>query len=294
MSRLSQSVDVVRHWRWQLCKGPRLLRQLTAVRVRSIQLGLASRKLAFGARQQGIFNSMLIFIKRNWPLLLHEVQRKRSYMSKGKKVDVEQTVMEVNVDEIRDLYVSMFGKNLAAEKAKRTATAKKRKAPDVNVNEKEKDTTVSVEEVVANTASPESAGPSRERATTRQSASEARMNEAADFIAQFNADPTQYGQCSVCIDMEDCIFDSGDATPGTLHVDEDMVVGVDKCFLSTPNAAPHVDPLIQLMESHPDEHFNDDGTLTAAAHNLLAGFSDCDVAMSMEPIDDVSSSDDEQ
>ena len=37
-----------------------------------------------------------------------------------------------------------------------------------------------------------------------------------------------------------------------------------------------------------------DGTLTAAAHNLLAGFSDCDVAMSMEPIDDVSSCDDEQ
>ena len=140
---------------------------------------------------------MLIFIKRNWPLLLHEVQRKRSYMSKGKKVDVEQTVMEVNVDEMCDLYVSMFGKNLAAEKAKRAATAKKRKAPDVNVNEEEKDTTVSVEEVVANTTSPESAGPSRERATTRQSASEARMNEAADFIAQFNADPTQYGQCSV-------------------------------------------------------------------------------------------------
>ena len=142
--------------------------------------------------------------------------------------------------------------------------------------------------------SPGSAEPSRGRATTRQSATEARMNEAADFIAQFNADPTQYGQCSVCIDMEDCVFDSGNATPGTPHVDEDMVVGVDECFLSTPDATPQVDPLIQLMESQPDEHFTDDGTLTAAAQNLLAGFSDCDVAMSMEPINDVSSSDDEQ
>ena len=72
-----------------------------------------------------------------------------------------------------------------------------------------------------------------------------------------------------------------------------MVVGVDEYFLSTPNATPQVDPLIQLMETQPDEHFNDDGTLTLAAQNLLAGFSDCDVAMSMEPIDDVSS-DDEQ
>ena len=93
--------------------------------------------------------------------------------------------------------------------------------------------------------------------------------------------------------MEDCVFDLGNATSGTLHVDEDVVVGIDECFLSTPNATPQVDPLIQLMETQPDEHFNDDGTLTLAAQNLLAGFSDCDVAMSMEPIDDVSS-DDEQ
>ena len=68
---------------------------------------------------------MLIFIKRNWSLLLHEVQHKQSYMSKGKKVEVEQTVMEVNVDEIHDLHVSMFGKTYAAESAKHAATAKK-------------------------------------------------------------------------------------------------------------------------------------------------------------------------
>ena len=57
ISGLSQSVKVVRHWRWQLCKGPRLLRRLTAVCVRSIQLeAWASRRLAFRGLQQGVFN----------------------------------------------------------------------------------------------------------------------------------------------------------------------------------------------------------------------------------------------
>ena len=69
-----------------------------------------------------------------------------------------------------------------------------------------------------------SAGPSQGRATTRQSASEARMNEAADFLAQFNTDPTQYGQCSVCIAMEDCIFDSGNATLGSLKLGLSMLM----------------------------------------------------------------------
>ena len=164
---------------------------------------------------------MLICIKRNWSLLLHEVQRKHTYMTlcKGQKVKVEQTEMDVNVDEIGDRYMSMYGKSKTAESAKRAATAKKQKAPDLDVDE-EQDTSISVTQVVANATSPESAVPSQERATTHQSAAEARINEASDVIAAFNVDPTQYGQCSVCIEMEDCVFD-GDGVVGHVHIDEE-------------------------------------------------------------------------
>ena len=50
---------------------------------------------------------ILIFIKKRWSLTLHEVQRKHAYTCKGQKVEVEQTEMDVNVKEIRDLYVSI-------------------------------------------------------------------------------------------------------------------------------------------------------------------------------------------
>ena len=103
-------------------------------------------------------------------------------------------------------------------------------------------------EVAANATSPESTVPSQERATTRQSASEARMNEACDFIAAFNADPTQCGQCSVCIEMEACVFD-GDGADGHIHIDEEMSKGMGECFLSTPSATPSVDALVRLMEA---------------------------------------------
>ena len=73
-----------------------------------------------------------------------------------------------------------------------------------------------------------------------------------------------------------------------------MAKGIDECFLSTPSATPSVDPLVKRMEAQPDAQYNEDGTLTLAAQQLLSGFEDCDSAMAMEPIDDVSGSDDEQ
>ena len=117
------------------------------------------------------------------------------------------------------------------------------------------------------------------------------MNEASDFIAAFNAEPTQFGQCSLCIEIEDCVFD-GDGAAGHIHIDEEMTKWIDGCFLSTPIATPSdsVDPLTKLMEAQPDEQYNEDGTLTLAAQQLLAGYEDCDSAMAMEPIDDVSNS----
>ena len=65
--------------------------------------------------------SMLVFIKRNWAVLLHTVIRKYVVTKHGKNVTVEREVKEVNVDTLRELYIKMYGKDPAAERRKAAA-----------------------------------------------------------------------------------------------------------------------------------------------------------------------------
>ena len=127
---------------------------------------------------------------------------------------------------------------------------------------------------------------------TRGQAAEAKMHEAQDFLDNFSADPSAYGQCSVYIDMEDCVFDISDEAKhaGQVEITEDVVVGVEKLFLAGGATGESVDPLLAMMESMSDDDGCDaDGAFTAAAAELLQQYSEYDAVMNMDPISDVGS-----
>ena len=65
-------------------------------------------------------------------------------------------------------------------------------------------------------------------------------------------------------------------------------------FLSEPGPTEDVDPLLTLMQLNEEEEVQEvqqDGSFKTVVTNLLAGYADCDEAMGMDPIDDVSDCD---
>jgi len=78
------------------------------------------------------------------------------------------------------------------------------------------------------------------------------MHEAQDFLDNFSADPSAYGQCSVCIDMEDCVFDISDEATANMHATirsrrQDPGVGLVARILRTRR--PHSPPKHDVLRS---------------------------------------------
>ena len=130
---------------------------------------------------------------------------------------------------------------------------------------------------------------------TRGQAARDKADEAQDFLDQFLSDPDSIASVSVCIDMEDCVFPvtaaEKAADPSLKLIDEDAVTGIEEMFLSEPGLTEDVDPLLTLMQLNEEEEVQEDGSFKTAVTNLLAGYADCDAAMGMDPIDDVSDCD---